>query len=537
VKGEGPRSTPIHETEVGQLRSFSSSLTGSSQDDGTLTTIGRNTAYVIVRGVVVLAALFVLAPIVIRLLGLEAYGVYALLKTFTAYSLILDLGMGVTVTRCVAEYYARHDERGINRVFNTYFVVYVTVAIGVLGAAFVASDWLVTNLLKTSAVSHSELVLVLRLATGVFAFSQSLTVFASLYNGVQRMDLAAKVGVIAAAISLVTSTALLLLGWGLRGLVLGDGLAAVVALLSYLALSSRTLPFVQVNPLDFDFAELRRLAAFNSLSAIQIVLGVVHYQSDKVIISFFLGLQWLAFYDLGFRLMSAVASPFGALTTATLPAIARVFVEAGIARVEPILKTVLQTTAAVGVPTYLLLFALGPQVATVWLHTSLPSASLALQALAVSFLIGILTGPQEAVFYGIGRADGPVVPSMITVGLNVALSLVLVQLLGFVGILVSVVLSRLVGAVVYQAVFSRITHIRIWTDLFDSIRLPSLSTLFLLVPIYFLATRLQTPVTQLLVSILSFLIAYAVVAILLGIHRPLVALVPLPLWLKGSSGR
>ncbi len=73
-----------------------------------------------------------LTPLMIRGLGQSEFGLYQLVMSFSGYLLLLDLGLGVSVSRFLAVYRARGDEEGLRRYFSTCGLVIACVTAGVL---------------------------------------------------------------------------------------------------------------------------------------------------------------------------------------------------------------------------------------------------------------------------------------------------------------------------------------------------------------------------------------------------------------------
>src|SRR5688572_2913004 len=67
---------------------------------------------------------FVVTPIVVRSLGIEGYGIWSFLNGLLAYSELLYLGLGSAVVKYVAQYRARNDVAGINRLASVVGSIY-----------------------------------------------------------------------------------------------------------------------------------------------------------------------------------------------------------------------------------------------------------------------------------------------------------------------------------------------------------------------------------------------------------------------------
>ena len=78
-----------------------------------------------------------LTPFVVRHLGASQYGLYTLVGALTPYLVLLDMGMGKTITRYVAHYRAHNDTEGEARFLTTTTGIYgiISIVLLVCGAA------------------------------------------------------------------------------------------------------------------------------------------------------------------------------------------------------------------------------------------------------------------------------------------------------------------------------------------------------------------------------------------------------------------
>ena len=84
--------------------------------------VARNSVYGIVRLVMTTPLLFVLVPYMLRNLGPERYGVWALVGTLWALVQLGDLGLSTTVTKFVAALSSNDDTERINKVVTIAFI-------------------------------------------------------------------------------------------------------------------------------------------------------------------------------------------------------------------------------------------------------------------------------------------------------------------------------------------------------------------------------------------------------------------------------
>ena len=67
----------------------------------------------------------VLIPLLITYLGEGQYGLRAAVYSLLGYVALFDLGLGQTVTKFVAQHFAKDEEKELNAVISTAFVLYL----------------------------------------------------------------------------------------------------------------------------------------------------------------------------------------------------------------------------------------------------------------------------------------------------------------------------------------------------------------------------------------------------------------------------
>src|SRR3954452_1318711 len=111
----------------------------------------RNVLYNFVGQFWLLVATLVATPFIVRGLGVEAYGVYALFVALTTYLTVFDLGLNAAVVKYVSEHHGAGNREALERVIRTATGAYIVV--GLVGSAVVAlaSPWLLGTFFDVTA--------------------------------------------------------------------------------------------------------------------------------------------------------------------------------------------------------------------------------------------------------------------------------------------------------------------------------------------------------------------------------------------------
>lgn len=239
--------------------------------------------------------LFLLTPFLITRLGETHYGVYILLASVSGIFGMMNLGLGEASLRFVAYYYGRRDVAGMNRVFQaTLFVYLIMAAVG--AATLVFSAHLIVPIFELSPVDEAMAVALARWTSLAFASGMIAGSFGAIPQALQRFDVFAKVTMAGSFFRVAGFVPLLLLGYGLWGVVLWNLVTSVFLLLIDVIVARRLMPKLQVFALPTRSA-LHEVFGYGVYSFLTQLVGMVWQYADRLLVGVFAGVQsvtWLS---------------------------------------------------------------------------------------------------------------------------------------------------------------------------------------------------------------------------------------------------
>ena len=148
--------------------------------------IFRNGIYSALSWVFPIIFAVIVTPVVVRGLGNELYGLYAVILGFISYS--FTFGIGRTAAKYVSEYKATGEFDKISETVSA--ALWLSLSIGIVGAAIVAltADRLVTDVLRIPPPLHDTAVSAIYLACLTILMTMLSQVFQSVLQGLQRFD-------------------------------------------------------------------------------------------------------------------------------------------------------------------------------------------------------------------------------------------------------------------------------------------------------------------------------------------------------------
>jgi O-antigen/teichoic acid export membrane protein len=205
-------------------------------------TIGvpRNVLFGMMSWFVPLTITFLVTPIVVRGLGHEEYGLYALVQGFIVYS--FNFNVGRALTKYIATFRVNHETEKIGQAISATLLV--NLLVGAVGAGLFAlgSGWLVSRALNIPTPLQHEARLAFYLAAATVVPVMLGFVFNAVPQALQRFDIYSLVTLGGAAVNMIGSGILVLLGHGVLALLAWNLLGMTLVCVIFIIYARVLLP-------------------------------------------------------------------------------------------------------------------------------------------------------------------------------------------------------------------------------------------------------------------------------------------------------
>jgi O-antigen/teichoic acid export membrane protein len=389
-----------------------------------------------------------LTPFILSHLNVGDFGTWVLLSVFINSFNLLDLGLGSSFVKFISAYYTHEDYDSINEVLFSGLLFY-----GLFGALLVilglALERPLFSLFHISGAS--DVYLFVLLACAIQNISAMLL---SVFRGIQRMDKSNAVEIKMSVINLIGTVFCLESGLGLFGLGVNALINSVIAVFVTWWTIRGTVPKIRVG-WHFNGKLLREMFGYGAKIQVSRMGGLICFQIDKLIISRFLGIASVSFYEVGSRLTSFMRAVPLVMISALIPATS----ELGARKDrEKILQTYAlaskyMTMVTVGIVAYVVLEA--RSLVNLWIGSGFEQSVILIQILAVGYGINVLGGAASQMGAGIGRPEFDMRSTVVLSVLNPILSIILVQRFGAPGAAAGTTLAMVVAAAYLIVTFHR----------------------------------------------------------------------------------
>jgi O-antigen/teichoic acid export membrane protein len=399
---------------------------------------------------------FLLAPLMIARLGLDAFGVWAVTGAFVTYAGLLDLGVGRSLARFIAVFDAEGDERGMRECIGLGLLVIVSSGILAAIAAELAAPLLSD---KLGVVDGHQMGVILTASVAIWVCNSVSGVLNAVAIGKQEMVPPNVATAIGATINFVFSVAVLLASTSLTAYAGANAAAALLAIVPSVVVLRRVWggPYLLLP----SRARAKEILGFGLKNQLSYLADLVNFQTDKVVIALMLDIHAAAVYEIGSRIVIAVRSLGVMSVSAMIPNAAARMVSEGSAVIEQVYDRYLTRTCSTAFPLFMLAAVTSPFLLVAWLGSVPGDAGVIVPILSVAYMVNITTGVGTTLAIGYG-IPGVAASNAVAIAVaNVALTVVLAPLFGIWGVVSGTALAVVLGSIAFNLRFLRLFHLHV----------------------------------------------------------------------------
>ena len=345
----------------------------------------------------------VLVPMIVHYLGVEGFGIYALLTGLVGYFGILDLGLSQGVTKYVSHYAGLEEPSSVSRSINAALLVQSAV-----GGAGMFLIWIfaepIVRILGVSAGYFEESTRALYVSSFGFFLTMILGTFSSALGGLQHYDLLGKTNI---GFSIVTSAVIagvLLGGGGLMTVIEMSVVMVGLNLVVLIILLRGVLPAYRIT-LRVSGKSLKEMFGFSSYMMVFQVSNLLNNYFVRFMVSVYWGPAAVTYYVVPMKLVNAVQSGIGSFVGVLFPFMSNLSARQRINEVKEIYLTSWRNVVLFSVPLFLFLILFSRQILTIWMGVEFAGHTwVILVLLGSAYFLATLTMVPANTVFGLGRS-------------------------------------------------------------------------------------------------------------------------------------
>ncbi len=396
--------------------------------------VARGVMSSVARKLLLAPVAILLVPFTLWKIGVQNYGIWAVLATIINLAWLMDPGLSPTVTKFVAESSKTEDVGEIRRVLNASFALCVLMAILASCLVGVFSHFLINQFFRgADAPPVPQILSLWPLMTLCMAAFVVAMPFLSLINGRQRMDLTNLLVFGAELFGSVMTVVLLLAGTGVRGLLIARLLTSLFIFTGSVVIGKRLLPAITPNPFRSEFATMKKILSFSVPLYAGYVMSTLQGQLERLYLARFVGIVPVGWYSVASEGAVKVKRIPDLLLGPLLAAASELESRNEQKKLEELHFRAHKYLALLTVPLTVFAVVDAKALIRLWVGGALHMVAMAFAVLIIGNLFSQIMMPTYFIVVGKGVLRPGVYAAVIACGLNPILSYIFITRWGFSG--------------------------------------------------------------------------------------------------------
>jgi len=374
---------------------------------------------------------FAYTAFIVHRMSHDRFGILVLTSSLISYTNLLDLGIGVTVQKMVAERAQSGPRSEITTIVRNAVTMFVLIGV-IVFAVLIGMEPFIGQMFK---VAGHDLRL-FRVALAIAAFGIGIAFSSSIYSAVLQAHgdyrYLSILGITSQAVGVGVGMWLLLAGFGVVELVaLGASLNLIVFVLK---VRHSTKQFgVRVRQGKSSWAMTRQMFSMSVWIFLLNLATRVIFSTDNFVVGAFRGTGAVASYQVALGPASALQTAGNQFDMVSLTAAASLRAQNAMHDLRRLLLEATRVVAAVAMPGVVIFAVWGRQLLHLWVGP-FESSYWTLVVLSIGYLFATLTGSASQVILALNRYKVIALVSLGEAAANLILSIVLVRRIGIVGV-------------------------------------------------------------------------------------------------------
>ena len=358
----------------------------------------RNAIMAIGQVVITGVVLFFLYRYLLKTLGAERVGIWAVVLATTSATRVSELGLAGGAIKFVAAANARGDlEKGADVVQTALLTIGILLAI-VLVAGYPLIDWLLARIVPVTNLADALEIMPYALAS-VWLSGTGGVIHSSL-DGCQRADLRAMVAMVAGVAFLLLVLALTPV-YGLVGLGMAQVCQSLFIMVVSWLLLRRQMSSLPLLPFRWRFSVFREMFSYGLNFQIISIFSLLYEPLTKALLTKFGGLSATAYFEMAGRMVTQFRALVVSANQVLVPKIAAVHATSP-EQIAQLYRDTYRVVLFMVLPLFAFMVAAVPLVGLIWIGHEQPDFVFFGVVVTLGYLFNTLSGPVYFMNLGTG---------------------------------------------------------------------------------------------------------------------------------------
>ncbi|MFC1658648.1 oligosaccharide flippase family protein [Candidatus Omnitrophota bacterium] len=391
---------------------------------------------------------FLLMPFIIHHIGIARFGIFIVVQVIVGSFGIFSEAIRSSILKHVSQYHSENNPPKMNSLISSVFFSFLIFGIISFLILLLLGTFIITRFFNIDPYLLGEARHSLIIVSFLLIFIFPLRAFEGILQGMQRYDLNSYTGWLTITVRTTAILFILKMGFGLIPLILVIYSAEIICHLLNIYFVKHVIPFLDIKVSNINREMLKIIYGFVSIMFLIKIFGLINTKMDQIIISIFINVSSVTYYEAANRLHMLLMSLTGLMTAAIVPAASYLYTERNFATLKTLLLRGNKYLQAIILPVAISIIFMAKPFLNRWLGAEFESVAIVAQIFVIYWLFHISLGVSAAILTGMGRIKFILFYFMSIAICNLFLSIIFVTkfYLGLVGVAIGTAIPHIIGA-------------------------------------------------------------------------------------------
>lgn len=375
-----------------------------------------------------------MSPFLVHNLGDMGYGIWSLVTSLSGYLLLMDLGIGSSLTRYVSKYYKIKDHTNLVSFVNSALLLYLIIGLLIVLISPVTAKVLLL-IIKVDPEYKDPLYWLVIITSVDVAILLIRTSLRGVFQGLQRYEIINLVFILLHIVKAFSFYMLITFGLGLLSMASTGLILNLIAVFLFTMIIRYSYYFIHFNFKTVNKSSIKSIYNYSLFSFILMISNQVIYYSSSFVIGFFISASAITYYSIAWSLMEYSKRFCLAFSSVFVPVISEYEAVSNYDKIKDILNKGTKYTLILTMPLCVGVLMFGRPFIALWMGEDYADVC---SSILIILIIGqFFELPQRicsSVLKGISMHKNFAIATAISGFFNLVLSIVLVQKYGLLGV-------------------------------------------------------------------------------------------------------
>ncbi|MCK4718012.1 MAG: oligosaccharide flippase family protein, partial [Thermoplasmata archaeon] len=402
--------------------------------------IARNTVANVLIKLWTYGISFLLLPFIVGHIGIENYGIWILVGSITGYFAFMDFGVGPALVKYVAEYNAKKDYSTINEMINSAFGFYLGIGATISISLLIVGTFFI-DVFRMSPEAYPIARYIMYITAATVITSWPIISFSSIFAGLQRYDVSAKLAFASSCINVLVTVSVLSMGYGIVELVFVQIVTSSLFQIVPMLVLRSIVPYLEIRAKYMRFDRLKKIFRFSSALFVMQITSLIILQTDTLVLGIFASASAITFYAVSRKIYNIIQRGTNIFASALLPAGAEIEALNDTGAMNRLVFRGGKYRALLTLFLVVIVLVFATPIITIWMGAEFSFLGFYTKVFSTYWLLGAAYGVLGVPLLARERTRELVIVMVVQSMLNLTLSIILVQRYGILGVILGTVYS------------------------------------------------------------------------------------------------